>query len=156
MYTYTCNIGQYVQSSQSVEVVKIKCIIILCLCTYTRNNYYVVQVSENGYISMGEIPCSHSLSSSSSCSVVAPYSADINTEIAGTVRYTDFDTYSSSGTSMTSISAFIQSQTRDNFYGTRMMVAEWSGVSQYNGNHVSRNQRRTKIIYLNTLNLDVS
>ena len=83
---------------------------------------------------MGEPPCS---TSSSSCAAVAPYGADSNTEIAGTVRYTDFDTYSSSGTSMTTVSAFIRSETGDNFYGTRMMVAEWNGVSQYNGISVS-------------------
>ena len=96
---------------------------------------------------MGEPPCSNSLSSSSSCSVVAPYSANINTEIAGTVRYTDFDTYSYSDSSMTTVSSFIQDQTGDYFEGYSMMVAEWNGVSRFNGISVSPfgvcNQTRT-------------
>ena len=121
------------QSSQSVIVVTINVYNIhFCISLY-----YVFQVSENGYISMGEPPCSNSLSSSSSCSVVAPYGANINTEIAGTVQYTDFDTYLSSGSSMTTVSSFIRDQTMENFYGTRMMVAEWNGVSQHNGISVS-------------------
>ena len=101
------------------------------------HSQYVFQVSENGYILMGQPPTSSSLSSSSSSSVVAPYGADSNTEVTGTVRYTDFDTYSSSGSSMTTVSSFIRSETGDNFYGTRMLVAEWNGVSQFNGISVS-------------------
>ena len=92
------------------------------------------QVSTNGYISMGEIPCSsYPLSFPSSCSIVAPYGADINTEIAGSVRYTDFYTYSSTDSAMTTVSSFIRDETRDSFYGIRMMVAEWNGVAEYNG-----------------------
>ena len=89
---------------------------------------------------MGEPLCS---SSSSSCSVVAPYGANSNTEIAGSVRYTDFDTYtyfdtySSSDSSMTTVSRFIRDETGDNFYGSRMMVAEWNGVAEYGGSSVS-------------------
>ena len=94
------------------------------------------QVSSNGYISMGETPCSTEPSFPSSCSIVAPYAADVNTEIAGTVHYTDFDTYSSTALSMTTVSSFIRNETGDNFYGIAMMVAEWNGVSQYNGNSV--------------------
>ena len=93
------------------------------------------QVSENGVISMGQvIICSIS---SSSCSAVAPYGANSNTGIAGTVRYTDFEAYSSSGSSMITISNFIRDETGDNFYGTKMMVAEWNGVAEYGGNSVS-------------------
>ena len=87
---------------------------------------------------MGETPCSsYSLSFPSSCSVVAPYAADINTQIAGSVRYTDFYTYSSFGSSMTTVSRFIRDETGDYFYGNRMMVAEWNGVAKYNGIFVS-------------------
>ena len=86
---------------------------------------------------MEEIPCSYAISFPSSCSVVAPYAADVNTEIAGTVQYTDFDTYSSTDPSMTNVSSFIRDETGDNFYGTKMMVAEWNGVSKYNGSSVS-------------------
>ena len=86
---------------------------------------------------MGEPPCSGPLSSSSSCSVVAPYGANSNTEIAGFVRYTDFDTYSSTGSAMTTVSTFIQYETGHSFYGSRMMVAEWNGVAEYGGSSVS-------------------
>ena len=115
---------------------------------------------------MGETPCSNSLSSSSSCSVVAPYGADSNTEVAGTVRYTDFDAYLSSGSSKSTVSSFIQNMTGDNFYGTRMMVAEWNGVSQFNGISVSLlgvcNQRTVQCTlqlisqHPSNLNLDMS
>ena len=86
---------------------------------------------------MGGTPCSGSLSASRSCSVVAPYGADINTQIAGSVRYTTFDTYSSGDSSITGVSSFIRDETGDDFYGTRMMVAEWNGVSRFNGVSVS-------------------
>ena len=90
------------------------------------------QVSENGFISMGEIPCTNSRVSSS-CFAVAPYASNINTEIAGTVRYTDFNTYSRTGSSMITVSRFIRDETGHSFYGTKMMVAEWNGVAQSNG-----------------------
>jgi hypothetical protein len=98
-----------------------------------------VSVSENGYISMGGTRCSglRPLSPSSYCSVVAPYGADSNTEIAGTVQYTDFYTYTSTGHSMTTVSRFIRDETGDYFYGNRMMVAEWNGVAEYGGSYVS-------------------
>ena len=87
---------------------------------------------------MEETPCSsYALRFSSSCSVVAPYAADINTQIAGSVQYTDFYIYSSSDSSMTTVSSFIRDETGDNFYGSRMMVAEWNGVAEYGGSSVS-------------------
>ena len=88
---------------------------------------------------MGETPfcSSYTLSLTSSCSVVAPYGADINTQIAGSVQYTDFYTYSSYGSSMTTVSRFVRDQTGDNFYGRRMMVAEWNGVAEFGGFSVS-------------------
>ena len=94
------------------------------------------QVSAKGYISMGQIPCTN-LENVDSCSLVAPYLADIDIGIAGTVRYTDFDTYSSSGSSMTTVSRFIRDETGDIFYGTKMMVAEWNGVPEAGRSSVS-------------------
>ena len=82
---------------------------------------------------MGETPCVNSLSFPNSCSVVAPYGADINTDIAGTVSITDFDFHNS----ITSVNGFIRNETGDIFFGTQMMVAEWSSVSKYNGYSVS-------------------
>ena len=68
--------------------------------------------------------------------IVSPYGADIDTSIAGTVRYTTG--FSSSHPQMSSVSSFIQTQTRDySFSGTRMMVVEWNNVAQYEGNSVS-------------------
>ena len=97
------------------------------------------QVSTNGYILIGETPfcSSYALGFPSSCSVVAPYGADINTQIAGSVQYTDFYTYSSSGSAMSTVSSFIRDETGDYFYGNRMMVAEWNGVAEYDGSSVS-------------------
>ena len=114
-----------------------------CICTVVRSEYivYIIlldfQVSAKGYISMGEIPCSNMASPPTHCSVVAPYAADINTEIAGTVQYTDFYTYSSTSSAMSTVSRFIRDETGDKFYGSRMMVAEWDGVAEYNGFSVS-------------------
>ena len=67
--------------------------------------------------------------------VVAPYDADIDPEIAGTVRYTQFTT--NDYTQMSRVSSFIRDQTNNSFYGTRMMVAEWDGVAEYRGFSVS-------------------
>ena len=96
------------------------------------------QVSANGYILMEETPCSsYTLNFPSSCSAVAPYAADINTRIAGSVQYADFYTYSSTDSAMTTVSSFIRNETGDSFYGSRMMVAEWNGVAEYGGSSVS-------------------
>ena len=58
--------------------------------------------------------------------IVSPYGANINTNIAGTVRYTTG--FSSSHPKMSSVSSFIRTRTGDSFSGTRMMVVEWDGV----------------------------
>ena len=68
--------------------------------------------------------------------IVSPYGADINTNIAGTVRYTTG--FSSSHPQMSSVSIFIRTQTRDySFSGTRMMVVEWNNVARDGGSSVS-------------------
>ena len=66
--------------------------------------------------------------------IVAPYAANINPEIAGTVRYTQFTT---TDFQMSRVSSFIQSQAGNSFYGTRMMVAEWDSVAEHSGLSVS-------------------
>ena len=76
---------------------------------------------------MGETPQYSSLDNfpgSSSYSVVAPFAGDFDTAYTGSVKYTQFITSSQ----MNRVSSFIRSKTGDSFYGTRMMVAEWSGV----------------------------
>ena len=71
----------------------------------------------------------------SSFSVVAPFAADIDTTRTGSVKYTQLTTSDSS--QMIRVSSFIQSETGNSFYGTRMMVAEWNGVPKYHGSIVS-------------------
>ena len=80
------------------------------------------------YASLGNFP------GSSSLSVVAPFAADMDTRSRGSVKYTEFTT---SDSQMDTVSTFIQSETGDGFYGTRMMVAEWRGVPKYQGIIVS-------------------
>ena len=69
--------------------------------------------------------------------IVSPYGADIDTTIAGRVRYTNgFITPLSE---MNKIKGLIHQSTNDDtFTGeTRMMVAEWDRVAQYSGDAVS-------------------
>ena len=81
------------------------------------------------YTSLGNFP------GSSLYSVVAPFGADIDTTSRGSVKYTEFTT--SDSFQMNTVSSFIQSETGHSFYGTRMMVAEWNGVPEYQGSVVS-------------------
>ena len=87
---------------------------------------------------MGKTPQYSSLDNfpgPSSYSVVAPFAADIDTTRRGSVKYTQFTTSDSS--QMSRVSTFIRSETGDSFYGTRMMVAEWDGVPEYQESTVS-------------------
>ena len=77
----------------------------------------------------------------SSYSVVAPFGGNIDTSSGGTVKYTqytfpDYDDYDDYQM-MSKVSRFIRSQTLNTFYGTSMIVAEWSGVPQYGKSNVS-------------------
>ena len=95
-----------------------------------------VQVSSNGYISMGTRVSRTTPTIPGDSNIVSPYGADIDTSIAGTVRYTTG--FSSSHPQMSSVSSFIQTRTRDySFSGKRMMVVEWKNVAEYEGNSVS-------------------
>ena len=88
---------------------------------------YILQVSTNGYFSMGQIPVDSSLTQlpgSSSYSVVAPFAADIDTSSTGSVRYNE----SFSSTVMKEVSTYIRSKSGVSFYGMWMLVAEWNGV----------------------------
>ena len=86
---------------------------------------------------MGRVPqysALYNIPGSSSYSVVAPFSAEIDISSRGSVKYTRFTT---SDSQMSTVSSFIRSETGDSFYGTRMMVAEWNGVPKYDGSIVS-------------------
>ena len=83
---------------------------------------------------MGETPQYSSLDKfpgPSSYSVVAPFAADIDTTSRGSVKYTQFTTPDTS--QMSRVSSFIRSRTGRSFYGTRMMMAEWNDVPEYQG-----------------------
>ena len=88
----------------------------------------------NGFISMGTIPSSSPPTIPGSINVVSPYGADIDTGIAGAVRYTRFLT---SHPEMRNVSEFISTKMGVSFTGTRMMVAEWDGVAKSGGSSVS-------------------
>ena len=68
---------------------------------------------------------------------MAPYATDIDLTFEGTVRATDFDTYSNSSYDMARVSYFIQYKTGTEFYGTKMMVAEWNNVPRDHQSSVS-------------------
>ena len=57
---------------------------------------------------------------------LAPFAADIDTNVTGSVKYTQFIMYAF--TQMNTVSSFIRSKTGNSFSGTRMMVAEWYNV----------------------------
>ena len=71
----------------------------------------------------------------SSYSVVAPFAGNIDTSSGGSVKYTQYTSFDYQ--MMNTVSRFIRSQTISTFYGTRMIVAEWSSVPQYGKPNVS-------------------
>ena len=92
-----------------------------------------LQVSSNGFISLGALPSTSPPTIPGSTNIVSPYGADIDTGIAGTVRYTGFLT---NHPEINTISYFISIKKRLYFTGTRMMVAEWDGVAKSGGTSV--------------------
>ena len=87
---------------------------------------------------MGEPPQQSSLDDipgPSSYSVVAPFAGNIDISSRGSVKYTQYT--SSDYYQMDTVSRFIGSETSDIFFGTRMIVAEWSSVPQYGKSNVS-------------------
>ena len=101
-----------------------------------RLRIILTQVSSNGYILMGVPATVPDPVIPGSLPMVAPYAADIDARISGRVRYTQFTT--DNEPTMTTISGFIREHTDDSdFYGTKMMVAEWSNVAKFGGSAVS-------------------
>ena len=68
--------------------------------------------------------------------IVAPYAADIDTEVSGTVYYTDHPIRS--GFQLDHVSRFVESQKNESFSGTKMVVVHWQNVSLHLGDLVSR------------------
>ena len=95
--------------------------------------FLLLQISTNGYFSLGTTPSEASLtrfSSSQSHSIIAPFAADIDTKYNGYVPYYIFTT----GTSyIETVDSYIRSELGVSFYGTWMLVAEWRDVAQYGG-----------------------
>ena len=83
---------------------------------------------------MGALPSTSPPTIPGSTNVVSPYGADIDTGIAGIVRYTEFLT---NHPEISNVSYFISTKIRVPFSGTRMMVAEWDGVAKSGGTSVS-------------------
>ena len=88
----------------------------------------------NGFISIETSPPRSPPTIPGSRNVVSPYGANIDTGIAGTVRYTQFLT---SHPEMRNVSEFISTKMGVSFTGTMMMVAEWDGVAKSGGSLVS-------------------
>ena len=59
--------------------------------------------------------------------IVAPYAADIDTEVSGTVYYTDRPI--TTEYRLGRVSRFVESQTNESFSGTKMVIAHWQDVS---------------------------
>ena len=78
---------------------------------------------------MGESPPYSSWSLFPGPSVIAPFAADITISMTGSVKYTQF---TSDESQLNAVNSFIQSETESNFQGTRILVAEWNSVPQWN------------------------
>ena len=101
--------------------------------TSSTEQFHFLQVSSNGFISMGALPSTSPPTIPGSTNVVSPYGADIDAVIAGTVRYTGILT---NHPEINKISYFISTKKELYFTGTRMMVAEWDGVAKSGGTSV--------------------
>ena len=88
----------------------------------------------NGFISMGETPSRSPPTIPGSSNVVSPYGANIDTKTAGRIIYTPFFTIHPE---MSNISDIISAKMGVSFTGTRMMLAEWTGVAKSGGSSVS-------------------
>ena len=109
----------------------ILCSSFFALCTLRNAS---LQVSTNGYISMGLTPTANAQSVAGANSIIAPYGADIDTQVAGSVKYTHFY---SDYSDLDDVSDFIEDEMNVDFNGEKMMVAEWNNVAEYNGDPVS-------------------
>ena len=98
---------------------------------------YILQVSTDGYFSMGQIPVDSSLTQlpgPSNYSIVAPFAADIDTSSTGSVHYSE----SFSSTVMKDQCPHSFKNRSLVLIGTWMLVAEWNNVPLYDGSRVSK------------------
>ena len=102
---------------------------------------YKLQVSTNGYFSFStgseRTRCCPILFSPASYPeyIVAPFWADINTELGGSILYEVHSPSlgSYSNTLLDQVSTFISSQKNTQFIGNWMLVASWDQVPKYQG-----------------------
>ena len=100
----------------------------------------LLQISTNGYFSMDEPPPYETLPNfplPNSSSIVAPFAADIDTTLAGSVRYTDFS--SAYNSHIIAVTSFVNAEI-DNEYvfsAASMMVVEWNTVPKDSQSTVS-------------------
>ena len=103
---------------------------------YVLNFIIILQVSNNGYFSMGGVPRYSSLDNlpgPSDYAIAAPFAADITTSNTGYVRYSEYVTNSQ----LNDVSEHIRAETGTSFNGTWMLVAEWNGVPLLSQSSVS-------------------
>ncbi len=94
------------------------------------------QVITNGYLSFGQsyisfIPGIFPQGSGTNF-LVAPFFADIDIGVTGTIRYEVHTSTSSSGF-LADVSNFIRSETGSQFTGQWMLLAEWYNVPPFGG-----------------------
>ena len=101
--------------------------------------FFVIQISTNGYLSMGgNLPYDTlpNFPLPNSDSIVAPFGADSDTTQTGSVRYTHLT--SGSYSDLEAVTSFINSQINSFYFsGSDMMIVEWDAVPQYSESSVS-------------------
>ena len=100
--------------------------------------FNTVQVIPHGFFLVGcdtppdmDIP---TIPGDKNINIIAPFAADIDLTLGGSLQYSLFLTNFSG---IQTVSSFIRSHTNNSFYGVVMMVAEWRNVRKRGGDPVS-------------------
>ena len=92
------------------------------------------KVSTNGYITFESGRSSPGLSlSSTPIPVLAPFAADIDTQIRGTISYKVITFDGSDSHLLATVSSLIRTNQSVNFYGTEMMAVYYQDVARFGG-----------------------
>ena len=113
-----------------------------------KDFYHSLQVSTNGYFSLGTSPTYttyNPFSRYSGYSIVAPFAADITTSSTGSVRY---NTFTTGDYNIKRVSSFIRSELGGSFSGTWMVAADWNYVPLYYGSRVSITYTYSNLVLL--------
>ena len=87
-------------------------------------HHETLQISGNGFISMGAPPTTDIPNIPGTPHIISPYGNNLT---GGIFQYTDG--FLTSHPAMERVSSFIAIQTKTDFIGTRMMIVEWIRVS---------------------------